>query len=470
MTTEVEIQKINQSEGIIQDGFNDATGEYPKKEYFFGSSINAAARGAKVNELYTGGGDLYASIDLPDQRASEYPHNQVQETSSGHIIEIDDTPGGERVLIRHKTGSGTELRADGSVVYSSRKNKVEVVGADQTVIVEGNGKLIYKGNLDVHVTGDYNLTVGGNMAVKVKNDNYLDVYDDQHVKIHGSERVNVGGASSKNVVKSNTITSLGDYNVFTKGNKKDFVEGDIDVSSMGSIANTTVGTYSINASKSLMTSSIVSILASSGVIGGDKVDHLGSTYSGLAKGLKTTFYGSLVGTATQAIYANLASASAYSVTSSAATVVTGVTYTPLAGLANPVIPIPSLVDTIPSTVVIAGLNLTNYGKKNIAIDPTNLIKDRTTYQRYYNGAVNHEPNIYEIRYLLRNPRWNADVTFTGNLVAQQKISVKFGHILPSGIKIKRTVRKQPSSKFGYEAIGNNAIENRSKRFIPVERG
>jgi hypothetical protein len=32
------------------------------------------------------------------------------------------------------------------------------------------------------------------------------------------------------------------------------------------------------------------------------------------------------------------------------------------------------------------------------------------------------------------------------------------------------VRKQPSSKFGYEAIGNNAIENRSKRFIPVERG
>ena len=38
-------------------------------------------------------------LELPDQKPSVYPFNQVQETESGHVIEIDDTPGGERILI-----------------------------------------------------------------------------------------------------------------------------------------------------------------------------------------------------------------------------------------------------------------------------------------------------------------------------------------------------------------------------------
>ncbi len=120
--------------GVAQDGMQDPTGEYPKREYNYGSSINKASRGTKINNLYVGGGDIGVSLNIEPQRPSEYPFNQVQETVSGHVIEQDDTPGGERVLIKHRTGAGVEMRADGSVIISAVNNKIEVTGGDQTVI------------------------------------------------------------------------------------------------------------------------------------------------------------------------------------------------------------------------------------------------------------------------------------------------------------------------------------------------
>ena len=70
--------------------------------------------------FYTGGGDIGVSLNIEDQRPSEFPFNQVDETTSGHVVEYDDTPDGERILIKHRTGAGVEMRADGSVLVSSR--------------------------------------------------------------------------------------------------------------------------------------------------------------------------------------------------------------------------------------------------------------------------------------------------------------------------------------------------------------
>ena len=85
MTTSVDNLKQRQAalgegkeltEGIPQDGFSDPTGEYPKQDYFFSNSVNKAAKGEKINNLRMGGGDYGVSIDLPTQRASQFPHNQ----------------------------------------------------------------------------------------------------------------------------------------------------------------------------------------------------------------------------------------------------------------------------------------------------------------------------------------------------------------------------------------------------------
>ena len=105
--------------GVPADGMQNASGDYPKREYNFGSSINKAALGLKINKLYTGGGDYHVPLDIPEQMPSQYPFNQVDETPSGHSIEMDDTPGGERILIRHRKGSSLDFIRAEFVVSSS---------------------------------------------------------------------------------------------------------------------------------------------------------------------------------------------------------------------------------------------------------------------------------------------------------------------------------------------------------------
>lgn len=79
--------------GVPDNGMQNASGDYPKREYNFGSSINQAALGTKINKLYTGGGDANIPLNIPEQLPSQYPFSQVDETPSGHVIEMDDTAG-----------------------------------------------------------------------------------------------------------------------------------------------------------------------------------------------------------------------------------------------------------------------------------------------------------------------------------------------------------------------------------------
>ena len=113
-------------------------------------------------------------------------------------------PGGERVLIKHRKGSGVELRADGSVVISALNNKVEVTGGDQTVIIEGNGNLVYNGNLNLKVSGDYNVdvggnynvTAGGNTSMKTKRDHFQEVTGDTELKYLQTRTEKIQGSNT----------------------------------------------------------------------------------------------------------------------------------------------------------------------------------------------------------------------------------------------------------------------------------
>ena len=46
---------------------------------------------------------------------ARYPFNRVNQTESGHVIEIDDTPNGERINIQHMSGSFIEMHPDGPI-------------------------------------------------------------------------------------------------------------------------------------------------------------------------------------------------------------------------------------------------------------------------------------------------------------------------------------------------------------------
>lgn len=96
------------------------------------------------------------SWDEQDELSSKakYPDNNVIETHSGHIIEIDDTEGNERIHILHKTGSYIEMRPDGSVVAKSQVDNYEIVQGDDYKNIVGNETCTTQANSDKHINGN----------------------------------------------------------------------------------------------------------------------------------------------------------------------------------------------------------------------------------------------------------------------------------------------------------------------------
>lgn len=68
---------------------------------------------------------------------SEYPYNKVYSTKSGHTIEIDDTPGAERINIYHMSGSYIELDGKGNRTDKIMNKHIDVTVEGKTIYVKG---------------------------------------------------------------------------------------------------------------------------------------------------------------------------------------------------------------------------------------------------------------------------------------------------------------------------------------------
>ena len=80
--------------------------------------------------------------------AAVYPNNKVTKTTSGHVIEIDDTTDAERIHIYHKSGTFVEMHPNGDVVTQHKNGFRSVTGNDK-----------------LHVTGDLNIVADGNITI-----------------------------------------------------------------------------------------------------------------------------------------------------------------------------------------------------------------------------------------------------------------------------------------------------------------
>ena len=112
--------------GIFLDGANSqlplVVGSLPKLE-------EESRGGRSTNQLARGTNTLTKSVSVSgapsDPYAAEYPHNKVIQTTSGHVIEIDDTPSGERIHIHHKSGAFMEFHPDGSLVVKTTNTYID---------------------------------------------------------------------------------------------------------------------------------------------------------------------------------------------------------------------------------------------------------------------------------------------------------------------------------------------------------
>jgi hypothetical protein len=100
--------------------------------------------------------------------APSYPNNKVIRTTSGHVIEIDDTPGKERLHVFHKSGTFTEFHPDGTLVNSVKGSDYKVVQKDLNVHVIGNANINVDGNVVETIKGDKTSNITGAYKITCK--------------------------------------------------------------------------------------------------------------------------------------------------------------------------------------------------------------------------------------------------------------------------------------------------------------
>lgn len=119
-----------------------------------------------------------------DVVSPEYPKNQVFRSESGHVREIDDTPGSERTLDMHKSGTYVEVDSAGDKTTVVTGDNYEVLIKDNNVYIKGECNLTVEGNLRTYVKGNYLLEVDGDKFEYIKGSRFSSVakYDQMDSK------------------------------------------------------------------------------------------------------------------------------------------------------------------------------------------------------------------------------------------------------------------------------------------------
>jgi hypothetical protein len=281
----------------------DSNGEYPRFKHWDESSIPKAARGLEIHDLWGVGSYQNVNLNYNFTKPSTYPDNQVNESPHGHIIEVDDTPGNERVMIRHRSGAGIDMRPDGSIIISSRRNRMQYVTGDDLLIVDGDCSIVHKGNVkmevagdfDVNVGGDYNLTVGGQVNKRIKGSEISCVEKNITETVVGTKAEKILGNRSSTVIGHRTDIVDGEFDLLVDDKAEFKFSDNLRVSSNKDINFASEAFQTVSKS--------VGVIAPEGTIGGEDVNHFGSVYAGPANGggSGTTFIGSLAGIAAEAI-------------------------------------------------------------------------------------------------------------------------------------------------------------------------
>jgi len=235
------LPQVNNNTGIENNqdlknssGFQDPNKKYPKYEYTGLSDVNKLAVGdtshlsflikenKKIDNISLASTPQTWDEPFPAY-GSVYPYNQVIETEAGHVIELDSTPGAERIQVFHKTGTYMEIDVNGTMVR-------KVVGDNYDVMDRNNF---------VYVKGAQCITVEGKTSILVKNDAVIEVEGDLNVTGHGD--TNIATAGSAGVIAANVVVSA--KNSFTL-----ISEGTLNLQGKDIVMNATGGAITQKAS------------------------------------------------------------------------------------------------------------------------------------------------------------------------------------------------------------------------------
>ena len=183
--------------GTPKLGFRDPSGKYPLASHMnlpdtpniaSGLSVSTSIVGAKESSRETGIPVANGSVtwdQSPCPYNAVYPYNHAYQSESGHCLEFDDSPNGERVHLYHKAGSFIEIDSEG--------NRVDKIVGSRTIIIEEDELVYIKGSGHITVDGSISIKAGGGCHIEVAGDANLKVSGNLNQQVSGSYNLNVAG-------------------------------------------------------------------------------------------------------------------------------------------------------------------------------------------------------------------------------------------------------------------------------------
>jgi len=250
-------------------GFRDPNAVYPKSDYFGEADTNKLARGVKDhpsirNKDASRSTDvqLANSTDSWDQPPSPYggvyPYNQVFETESGHLLEFDNTPNGERINIYHKSGTFIEIDVNGTSVRKTRGDRYEIIDNNdyvyikggQNITVDGSSKIYIKNNADIQVLGTTNIV--GNNDINIKSAGRLNLIGEtvnisakKGFSIVSDEQLKIQGKELNLFSKSDNLTIKSSDKLVLQGSKSTSIDGGLELKMDAAVVKTKMGSTKI---------------------------------------------------------------------------------------------------------------------------------------------------------------------------------------------------------------------------------
>ena len=238
--TKKEAYSEDRSANFSTIGFTDPEGKYPLRDYMNEPDTNRLARGVTTgtnidfkDASRRTGIPIANAVDGStwDQPMSSYntvyPLNKVFESESGHVLEFDDSPDGERINLYHKEGTFIEIDPNGS--------QINYIVGDGFYITENNGNIFINGTCNVTIASDLNLLCQGNANIEVNGEVDLVVHDDLNIGVAGDFNLAIGG----------------EYNLLVEGNCNTQVAKTMNSRAIGSMSMESSGGLKLKTATSI---------------------------------------------------------------------------------------------------------------------------------------------------------------------------------------------------------------------------
>jgi hypothetical protein len=450
--------ELNAIEKNTNNTSGDPRGEYPKPEYWYKPSVNN-----EIYQLSIGGGDPsidISEIDTTTSTSSDYSEANVKVTKSGHALIFDDKGGEERIILKHRNGTGIEMKQDGSMIMRTETNMITSVGGTGVLIIDGDLKVSCKnveldatGDMDVRVAGDYNLTVDGHKTETIKG-------SDRKV-ITGNSSTTVTGNVNSTTVGTVTNTILGNATNIIKGYYNNIIGGTYSMAVKGFSRFTSQTEIAISSGNINMAAADLSIFGAAGTIGGANVTYYAENYFGksatftegiTANGVTSTsgitangvtsstgmtaptFTGSLTGIADFAIkassqnYAENLIAPAGGATGDAAPYTNTNTATGATGATD------TTATAQPTTAILTDyLSNSDRGIQKVIIDAGDHIRNKIDLTTKTGGISKRDLSVKEIRVKLKDDNNAANKEFLKYIYARSKVNQEYIKKVPSDV-------------------------------------